>query len=261
MLRSVFAKALYDQRRMFVWWSLGIVVVSLVYIASYKTYAETGMLDTEMPEYLGALMGAMDYGSPEGYLTSTFFTLIGAWMTVAFALVIGVRAVAGIEDSGMLDVILAHPVSRARFVLERFAALAVSLAVFGAVTWAAVSIAAGISEMGLPLANIAAACSGLALVGLVFGTVALAVGALTGRTGVAYGVTVAAALAGFLANNLAPMLEGLDFARKLSPFHYYLRGDPLRAGFDAGGSAVLVAAAAIFAGLAVWGLNRRDVRV
>jgi ABC-2 type transport system ATP-binding protein len=76
--------------------------------------ADAGFLDAELPEYLSALMGTMDYASAEGYLNSTFFTLIGSLLMVIFSLTIGARAVAGDEESGMLDVLLAHPVSRTR---------------------------------------------------------------------------------------------------------------------------------------------------
>lgn len=261
MLRNLFSKTLYDQRKMYLWWSVALVGVSLVYVAGYKQFAESGMLDMELPDYLSVLMGTMDYASAEGYLNSTFFTLIGSAMMVAFSLTIGARAVAGDEESGMLDLLLAHPVSRTRFLLQRFAALVLANALFGVVAWAAVSLASRIAEMGIPLANIAAASAGLALLGLVIGALALAVGAATGRMSLALGVTVGVALAGFLANNLAPLLEWLDIPQKLSPFYYYLQGDPLRQGFDAGGLAVLAVAALILVGLAVWAFNRRDVAV
>jgi ABC-2 type transport system permease protein len=261
MLRSVFWKTLYDQRKMFMWWSLAIVGVSLIYIASYSQFAEAGMLDMELPEYLSAVMGVMDYASAEGYLNSTFFTLIGSMMIAIFSLIIGARAVAGDEESGMLDVILAHPVSRTRFVLERFAALAAATGLFGLVSWMAVSLGAMIGGMGIPLANIAAACAGLTFLGLVIGSIALAVGAATGRVSLAIGVAIGVVLAGFLANNLAPLLEWLEVPQKFSPYYYYLDGDPLRYGFNEGGLAVLAIASLLLAGFAIWGLNRRDVAV
>lgn len=219
------------------------------------------MFDTQLPEYLSALMGTMDYGSAEGYLNSAFFTLIGSMLTVIYSLTIGVRAVAGIEESGMLDVVLAQPISRTRFVLERFAALAISIGFFGLVAWATVSIASRIAQMDIPLANIAAACTGLALLGLVIGSIALAAGAITGRVNLALGIAVGLALAGFLANNLEPMLDWLNVPQKFSPFYYYLGGDPLRNGFDLGGLAVLAAASLVLCVIAVWGFNRRDISV
>lgn len=261
MLRNVFAKTLYDQRKMFMWWSVALLGVSLVYVAGYKQYADTGMMDVQLPEFMSALMGTMDYTSAVGYLNSTFFTLIGSLLVVIFSLTIGARGIAGEEESGMLDVLLAHPVSRTRFALERFAALTTATGLFGVVSWAAVSMGSWLAEMGIPLGNIAAACTGLAFMGLVMGSVAFAVGASTGRVSVALGVTSGVALASFLVNNLAPVFDGLDAVQKLSPFYYYLSGDPLREGLDAGGLAVLTFTALVFAGLAIWGFNRRDVVV
>ncbi|MBE0417888.1 MAG: ABC transporter permease subunit [Coriobacteriia bacterium] len=261
MLRSVFTKTLYDARKMLLWWSLALTGTMLVYVAGHKQYVEAGFLEAEMPEFLGAFMGKLDFASGAGYLNATIYTLLGSVLVVIFALMLGARAIAGDEESGMLDVLLAHPVSRTRFVLERFAALALAVGVIGFVMWAAVSAASRFSEMDVPIVNIAAATAGLTLLGIVIGSLALAVGALTGRQALAAGVTAFIALAAFLANNLAPMFEGLEFVQRLSPFYYYLGGDPLREGFDVGGLAVLTAAALVLAGLAVWGLNRRDIAV
>ncbi len=110
----------------------------------------------------------------------------------------------------------------------------------GGVIFVAITVSAGISEMGIPLGNILAACTALVLMDIVFGTVALCIGALTGRGSMALGITAALAVAAFLANNLGPMFEGIESVQKLSPFYYYLDGYPLRNGFDVGGISVLV---------------------
>ncbi len=261
MLRNVFLKTLHDQARMFLWWAIGFVATSLIYVASYKTYADTGMLEMELPESLGILMGAMDFATPDGYLNTVYFTLIGAALVVIFALVIGARAIAGDEESGMLDLFLAYPVSRTGFVLQRFAALATAVGMASIVIFAAITVSARISEMGIPLVNIAAACTGLGLLGMVIGAVALCIGALTGRTGLALGVTAGVALAGFLANNMAPMFVGMEPLQKLSPYYYYLNSNPIRNGFDVAGFSVLIAAILLLLGLSIWGINRRDLAV
>lgn len=261
MLRNVFLKTLHDQARMFLWWAIGFVATSLIYVASYKTYADTGMLEMELPESLGILMGAMDFATPDGYLNTVYFTLIGAALVVIFALVIGARAVAADEESGMLDLFLAYPVSRTGFVLQRFAALAAAVGMASIVIFAAITVSARISEMGIPLVNIAAACTGLGLLGMVIGAVALCIGALTGRSGLAVGVTSGVALAGFLANNMAPMFVGMEPLQKLSPYYYYLNSNPIRNGFDVAGFSVLIAAILLLLGLSIWGINRRDLAV
>ncbi len=261
MLRNVFLKTLHDQTRMYLWWALGFVVTSLIYVASYKTYADTGMLDMELPESLGILMGAMDFATPDGYLNTVYFSLIGAVLTVIFSVVIGARAIAGDEESGMLDLFLAYPVSRTSFLLQRFAALVAGIVLMGGVIFVAITVSAGISEMGIPLGNILAACTALVLMDIVFGTAALCIGALTGRGSMALGITAALAVAAFLANNLGPMFEGIESVQKLSPFYYYLDGYPLRNGFDLGGIIVLCAIALVLLAVAWWGINRRDLAV
>ncbi|MBP7963914.1 MAG: ABC transporter permease subunit [Caldilineaceae bacterium] len=261
MLRTIFLKTLHDQARMVLWWAVGFVATSLIYVASYKTYADTGMLDMELPESLGILMGAMDFATPDGYLNTVYFTLIGAALMVIFALVIGARAVAGDEESGMLDLFLAYPISRTGFVLQRFAALLTAVGMVSIVIFAAITLSANISDMGIPVAHIVAACTGLGLLGMVFGAIALCIGALTGRSALAVGVTSGVALATYLANNMAPMFEGMESLQKLSPYYYYLNNNPIRNGFDVGGFSVLVVVILVLLGLSVWGINRRDLSV
>lgn len=246
---------------MLLWWSVGLFAMVFVYVGGYKQYAEAGILDTELPEFMGALMGELDFATATGYLNATIYTLLGSILVIIFSMMLGARAIAGEEESGMLDMILAHPVSRTRFVLERFAALVVSITVIGLAVWIGVVATTRFAEMAVPIVNIAAATTGLTLVGIVFGAVAFAVGALSGSRALAAGIAAAVAVSTYLINTLAPMYEGLSALQKLSPFYYYLGGDPLREGFDIGGLAVLAVVALLLAGLAVWGLNRRDVAV
>jgi len=261
MLRSIFTKTLYDQRRSLVWWALALVWVVLVYAGGYRQYVEAGLVTNKVPEFVGAIMGSTDFSSAAGYLTAVIFTLLGPVIVVLFATFTGARAIAGDEEAGMLDILLASPMSRTRVVLERTGALVAAVAWLGLIVWVAVSAAAAFSDMGLGLDRIAAAAVGLALLGIIFGMVTLATGALTGSRPLALGVTAAAALGSFLVNNLAPQVESLEQAQKLSPFYYYLGGDPLRSGFDLPKLGVLVLIVVALVALAIWGLGRRDVAV
>lgn len=261
MLRSVFAKTLRDQRRALIWWAVGLVWVILVYAGGYRQYVEAGLLKARTPEFVSAIMGPGDMASPAGYLNAVIFTLLAPLLMLLFAMFTGARAVAGDEDSGMLDVLLAYPVSRSRLVLERFGALAAAVTWLGFVVWTAVSVAVVANDMGLGLDRIAAAAVGLALLGLTVGSVALAVGAVTGSRSLAIGITTGVALGTFLVNNLAPMVADLEPARKLSPYYYYLSGDPLRSGFDLANLAVLALVSLVLLAVALWGLGRRDIHV
>lgn len=258
---NIFAQTLRDQRRALLWWAAGILFVVIVYVGGYRQYADAGMLETTYPEFLDAIMGSDDFTTPAGYLNMVFFTLLGPLLMLLASMFAGARAIAGEEEDGMLDIVLAHPVSRAHLVVERFAALAAGSAWLGLVAWLVVYLAASFAEMDLGFVSIGAASVALAMLGLTLGAVALAIGALTGRRGLALGVTAALALALYLANNLAGTIESLEPIQRVSPYHFYLGGDPLRNGFDLAGLGVLALMSLALLLLAIWGLNRRDVMV
>jgi ABC-2 type transport system permease protein len=259
MLRNVFAKTLWDQRRSLLWWAVGLLGVVVVYVLPYRQYLEQGALNVD---YDTALYQAVGFdATPAGYLQGALFSLTGALLVIMAAVVAGARAIAGDEEAGMLELLLAHPVSRTRLVLERFGALAATVAWLGLVVWAATIAAAGAADMGIASSRITVTVLGLALLALGFGTVALAAGAITGRRGLVLGVTAALAVAAYLANAVAPQVQALGGVQKLSPFYYYLGGDPLRTGLDLGHLAVLATIPLALLAVAVWSLSRRDVAV
>jgi ABC-2 type transport system permease protein len=259
VLRNVFAKTLRDQRRSLLWWSLGLAAVIAVYVLPYRQYLDSGVLsaNTDTPLYQ-----ALGYdNSPAGYLQGTLFALLGPLLVVMMAVAAGARAIAGDEEAGTLELLLAHPVSRTRLLLERFGALAAAVTLLGLIVWAATVAVVAAADMGIGAGRLAAATLGLVLLALGFGTVALAAGAASGRRGLTLGITAALAVAAYLANTVAPQVDSLKGVQKWSPFYYYLGGDPLRTGVDPGHLAVLAAIPLVMVGLALWSLNRRDIAV
>jgi ABC-2 type transport system permease protein len=96
---------------------------------------ELPMLDnnTDTPIYQ-----ALGYdNSPTGYLQGTLFALLGPLLAVMMAVAAGARAIAGDEEAGTLELLLAHPVSRTRLLLERFGALAAAVILLRLVVWGA----------------------------------------------------------------------------------------------------------------------------
>ncbi len=177
------------------------------------------------------------------------------------AVAAGARAVAGDEEAGTLELLLAHPVSRTRLVAERFGALAAAVTLLGLVVWLGTLAAVAAADMGIGVGHLAVATLGLVLLALGFGTVALAVGARSGHRGLTLGVTAALAVAAYLADTVAPRVDSLKALQQWSPFYWYLGGEPLRTGVDLGHLLVLAAVPLVMVGLALWWLNRRDIAV
>jgi ABC-2 type transport system permease protein len=99
----------------------------------------------------------------------------------------------------------------------------------------------------------------LALFGAVFGTLAFAVGAATGRRSAALGTSAAAAVLAYLANSVFPQVAALEWTRTISPFHWYLGGDPLTNGLQWGGAAALAVTALVLAAAGTVVFGRRDL--
>lgn len=264
MLRSVLTKTLWDQRRSLLAWTVGIVVVGAFYAAFYPVVNTPEMeqaISAYPPGVLDAI-GFTDVTSPAGYLGSTTFGLLGPALIILFAAAVGGSAIAGEEESGRLDLALAHPVSRWSLLLQRFGAIAIAMLGVCAVLWLALIAISGPADLGeIGAAALLAASVQLAALGILFGAIALGVGAASGRRSLAFGVVAIVAVAGFLGNNLGPSVEWLAWLRDVSPFHFYSGGVPLRNGLQLADTAVLGVASMLLVLAGGFVFDRRDVAV
>lgn len=264
MLRNVFSKTLWDQRRALVAWAIGIAAIGILYAAFYPTVNTPDMTKAfeSYPKSIMDAMGFTDIASAAGYLGATTFGLLGPALVIVMAAWLGGGAIAGDEDAGKLDLLLAYPVSRASFVVQRFAALAVAMLLACSVLGIALVAMMGIAQLeSIGAFNLLATSFQLALLGIFFGGLALAAGAATGRRGLVYGLVAAVAVVGYFGNNVGPMVAGLGWLVDVSPFHYYSGGAPLRNGLPLADAAVLVVATVVLVLAGTWRFERRDVAV
>ena len=220
MLRDVFTKTLWDARRSLVGWAVAISAVAATYAAFWPT-VDTPQMQQALRNYPEGVLQAFNYDdltSAAGYLGSSVYGLLVPLLVAVFAIAFGTRAVAGDEEAGTLDLLLAHPVSRTRVALQRFAALAAALALVGVVLWLAMLAISGPARLeGVTAAELAAMTTQLALFGACLGALAFAVGAATGRRPLALGAAAGVAVLTYLANGVFPQVEGLEWTRDLSP--------------------------------------------
>ncbi len=264
MRRSVFGKWLWDQRRNIAAWAFAIAAVGTVYAAFFPSMSNPDMAAAmeAFPPQLMAALGMTDITSAAGYLGSTTYGILGPVLSIIFATGMGARAVAGEEEAGRLDLLLAHPVQRWSVVVQRSATMLFALVVAGLALFVAMLAISGPAQLDeISPAHFAAATGQLMLMAFLFGMLALAVGAATGSQGLALGVVAVFAIGSYFANTLAPTVDGLEWLQKLSPFYYYSGGVPLTNGFQAADSAVLAGASLVAGAIAVIGLTRRDVAV
>lgn len=265
MLGSVFAKTVRDALRGLVWWTLGIVVLVAVTLSIFPTVegnADFARLYEQYPEELKAFIGGqLDLTSAPGYLHAELFSFMVPLLLLVHAIGAGARAIAGEEEAGTLDLLLALPLRRTRVVLDKLAAMVALTGALAAVLFLSIwgmAVAVGMEIGG---DRIAAACVAAWLLAVLYGALALLVGSAAGKKGAAIGVPTAAAVAAYLLDGLGNLVDALEPWRVLSPFNWYFEADSLRAGFAPGWLGLLLAAAAVFGALAPPAFARRDVGV
>jgi ABC-2 type transport system permease protein len=244
-------------------WTVAVAAVSAIY-ASFYTVMDTGELESlveGMPEGLVTALGYDAIGSPAGYLESTVFGLLAPLLLLVFGLGLGARIVAGLEEDGTLELELTHPVSRRRVILERYLALVIQVIVLSAATWLVVAAAVLAIDMDVSQGDLAATGLGLLLLTLALSSVAFAVGAVTGRRVIALGAGAAVAVAAYLADALAPMLDDGRWLEAISPFSWYLGSEPLVNGIDPLGFGALLVLSVLALAVAVVTFDRRDLGV
>lgn len=267
MLRNVFLKTLRDLRRGLVWWIVGTGLYAAFMMAFWPTISAAAV-DLEViidmwPEALrAAFIGQVtDLTSPAGFLMGYLFAMIVPLVFVAYAVGVGSSAIAGEEERGTLDLLLANPVSRGAVLLHKFAALVVGTTVLGLAHYLVLAVGALAVSMDISLVRLAEMHVSVVLLAVAFGALALALGAGRGSRGLATGASWALLLGGYLLNSMATVVDGLEPYRVLSPFYYYVGADPLEHGLDPAHVAVLLGAAAVLVVLAVLGFRRRDLSV
>ena len=253
---------LQDQRRSLAVWAVAIAAISAMYSAFFPTIDagdwET-MLDS-MPPELTTAMGFDDIATASGYVTSTVYALLGIVLLLVYGISQGAKLVAGEEEAGTLELELTAPVTRTGTYVERLVALWLGLLTLVA----AVSVTMIVLSVAIPLdlsgTNILATGALMWLAGGLFATLALAVGATTGRRSIGLGVGAGAAVLMYAFNALGP-LTGWSWMTTVSPFDWYLGADPLATGMDAARAALLLGCSALFAAAGYVGIGRRDLMV
>ena len=222
--------------------------------------AETLTTFEQLPEQLMALFGGGDMSTPEGWYTLETFGLMAPVAVILVTVVMGAGALAGEESRRTMGLLLACPINRSRVVFEKAIPMVLFAIVVGFATFAGVALGSLIADLGMSFGNIAATATLQVLVGLVFGSLAFALSAGTGRTSISIYGAVGAALFFHLVNSLGALNDGIADLAWLTPFHYYLGNDPLNSGMDWADAAVLAVLSVVLIGLSVVLFQRRDIR-
>jgi ABC-2 type transport system permease protein len=264
LLRNVFGKTIRDLRWPTFWVAISLAVGGGYFTALYPAYTQAFDLEemmSKMPESIRALIGGeqMDLSTATGFLNVELFPLILPALLAGYAIALGSGFTAGEESRGTIDVLLSLAVARWRMVVEKVAALVISLAVCAVVMLAGIQVGAVVSNSPVDLDRVAAGLVLATLLSLAFGMMALAIAGWSGNRGAAAGIPIGLMVVMYLVQSLSPQIKSLRALNPLSLFHYYLGHNPLRNGLDVGDTAILAIVAVVFLAASLFLFEKRDL--
>lgn len=258
MFANIFTKSTRDRLGAGV---LGALVVGVFVLFSLWVYKDVDLtFYYDLPSAILDMMGIDPDGSGVGGMAyGAMYNFIGAIVVAAIAIGIGASSIAGEEQRGTFGLLLGNPVSRRGAMVSKAASLVAVVATMGLLLWGTGVSSATIVEVDTTGLHLGAISFAIALNGLLYGLLALAIGAWTGKRGMASGVSAAVMVMGYLAASLLPLAE-LEGLAQIFPWYYYSSGAPLNNGLDWGDVSVLVGLCVLFFVVAWVGIQRRDLR-
>jgi len=258
-----FKHTLRRLRGQMIGWSIGLVLYSLMMVSIYSDIAQIDMdalleyYPEDMMAFFGDAITALN--TPAGYLETYFFN----YMTVIigiFAVGSCARLLVGDEERGILDLVMAYPLSRSALFWGRLSGFVAALGIILLVSWLSWVIPSGSSGLDLTWIELLRPFVPLMVQLLLFAFLALLLSMLLPAARSAGWVTGALLVANYLMVGLANINEDLEAVVEYTPLHYYQGGQAVD-GVNWEWQAVLFGIAVVFAGLAWWRFLRRDVRV
>jgi ABC-2 type transport system permease protein len=257
----VLRRTLADSWRSTIGWAVGLAAAVSMYLPLFPSIggAEMAELIESLPAEMVNTLGYDEIGTGAGYAQGTFYGLIGFVLLTIAACAWGATAIAGAEETGRLELTLAHGVSRTQYALESAVAILVRLVLLVGLSLLLVLAYNEPSELELEPGNIVAASAALLGLIMLIASVALAVGALTGRRAAGLGAGAGVAVVGYVLNAIGNQNDDLEWLHSFSPYDWAYANTPLRDGADWGGLTLLGAGVLLAIAVATVALRRRDV--
>src|SRR5690349_20817281 len=163
-------RSLRDRRRALGIWTMGIgayVALIVAFWPSIRGSSEITKAIANYPDAMKEFFGgaaAFDYTRPGGFLNTQLFSLLLPLLIGAFAIGYGASTLAGEQQSGQLDLVLALPMTRARIVREKAAAVAAGVVVLTAASAVVILGVGALVDLNIGIRFVVAACVGSGLV-------------------------------------------------------------------------------------------------
>jgi ABC-2 type transport system permease protein len=250
------------RRNAIIGWSVGLCFFPLVYIAIYPSVADemAGLADLELYQALGMTLGT--FPDWAGSILVIFMPLVAAF----YALINGTGTLAGEEEDGRLEMIVALPLPRWHIVAAKAVALAISsfimFVVVGAVSALVFLSIESQIETELVAMNLFTAVLFAWPLVLAVGMISMFLAAFAPSRRIALAIAAAILLVSYFGNNLAGSTAALEPFEPFFLFTYLdAGGQAVLEGQQAGNMLVLFAISLMAFTLATFFFQRRNLTV
>jgi ABC-2 type transport system permease protein len=245
-------------------WGLALALLGAYLIAFYDTIIGQReqleqLLEAYPPELMAFFGGVEDFFSVPGYIHTYFFSYMTLVIGI-FAILAGSGLLAGDEEDGKLDLILAHPISRAGLFWGRAVGMVITTAAILLVAYIGFVVVVPTTmmeaspwELFLPFVSLFAFL-------MFFGMLALMLSFILPSRRLAAMVSGLLLVTGYFITSLANLDDSLETAARLSPYNY-VQGGYAMEGLNWSWFGGLMGFAVGFLLLAWWLFERRDIRV
>ena len=268
-MSNIITIASYSLKRSFsiiLGWGIPLMLLGIITIPFYDLVAENEkqlrpVLDTLKPllkSFVGGDEAAQVF-TPEGFIALRYFAFLPVVMGI-FGSVYGSGLLAADEERGILDFLMAHPISRSQIFWGRLLSFLLSLILiigfgwFG--LWLGVLKAESMNfspvKLWLPYLSVFA-------VTWLFACLSFALSMVMPSRSAAAMVSGIIVLAGYIITNLSKAIKGLESWALFSPITYFQSNAMM--GLKLNPLTVLFVSSVIFVALAWKGFVNRDIRV
>jgi ABC-2 type transport system permease protein len=245
-------------------WGLGLAILAVYVVSLYPTFSaqsETfgSLIEAYPPELMAMFGGTADLFSPPGYLNFTFYSYMNLVLGI-FVILTGSGLLVSDEESGRLDLIMAYPISRFSLFLGRLTAFFVSILLILFITWVGFLVLLPGSNLDLNAWQVALPLLDLFAVLILFAGLTIFLSLLLPSRRLAVMIASLFLVVSFFISTLVRLDESLKQINRFNPLHYSKGGytvESLNGVWISG----LIGFGLLFALLAAWRFQRRDIRV
>ena len=247
-------------------WGIPLMLLGIITIPFYDLVAENEkqlrpVLDTLKPLLKSFIGGneAQQVFTPEGFIALRYFSFLPVVMGI-FGSVYGSGLLAADEERGILDFLMAHPVSRSQMFWGKLISFLVSLILIIGFGWFGLWLGVLKAEsMNFSPLKLCLPYISVFAVTWLFACLSFALSMILPSRSAAAMISGIIVLAGYIITTLSKAIKGLETWALFSPITYFQSNAMTGLNFNL--LSVLVVASLLFVAFARRGFGKRDIRV